>query len=53
MRRSLVSATAEEVWKYLSDNYGINADIPDLEGLIDYNIGWNINDDKYEFGSED
>jgi len=41
-RRELVSQTAAEIWEYLYDSYCVDVDIPDLQAIIDSNIGWTI-----------
>lgn len=47
VRRELVSQTAADIWEYLYKNYSVDVDIPDMQSIIDANIGWTI-DSSYE-----
>lgn len=47
VRRELVTLTAAEIWEYLYKSYAVDVDIPDLQSIIDSNIGWTV-DSSYE-----
>lgn len=42
VRRELMVQAAAEIWEYVNENYCVDIDIPDIQSILDDNLGFAV-----------